>query len=292
MTAPQFVDISVFNPINIDWHAYKQWSSGGDGISRVAMRSSYGTGFTDDHFDQFRHDALANGIDQIIFYHYAYPQFNFPEAEADWQHQVIGAIRPQDVVRLDLEENTGQATAQWALAWLEQQSANYGKTAGIYCSTFFAQSRLQDVRLAKYPLWLANWQFTPDERPVCPAPWTTYQFVQYSDRASVPGIPGLVDADIYLGGTIVSGSSFDQMVVDLWNSQVAYFKALGQPLPPRDTGIFNAWRSELSNGHYRGVPTSAEYSIHDASTADPCVGQNFSGGTCIWNHATSKARWL
>lgn len=291
MTVAQFVDISVFNPITIDWAVYKAWSAAIDGISRVAMRSSYGVGFVDAHLDRFRHDALAAGIDQIIFYHYSYPQFNFPEAEADWQRRVVGAIRPQDMMRLDYEENAGQADSAWALGWLERQSQNYGKPAGIYASSFYIENRLQDVRLAKFPLWLANWQYTPNERPPCPSPWATYQFVQYSDRASVPGIPGLVDADIYAGGTIV-GSSFDQMVVDLWNSQAAYFKALGQPLPPRDTGIFNAWRDQLAQDRYRGVPTSAEYSIHDDTVTAICTAQNFSGGTCIWNHATSTARWL
>jgi len=292
MTAPQFVDISVFNPTDIDWPVYKQWSASGDGISRVAMRSSYGTGFIDQNFSRFRHDALANGIDQLIIYHYGYPQFNQSQAEADWQHSVVGAIRPQDVVRLDLEENVDQANSAWALGWLERQSQDYSKTAGMYASSSYIQSRLQDARLGKYGLWLANWQFTPSERPVCPAPWSTYQFVQYSDRAVVPGVPGTVDADIFLGGTIVSGSSFDQMVVDLWQSQAGYFKALGQPLPPRDTGIFASWRDQLSNGHYRGVPTSAEYSIHDSQSADPCTAQNFAGGTCIWNHRTSVGKWL
>lgn len=292
MSTPQFVDISVFNPTDIDWPKYKAWSASGDGISRVAMRSSYGTGFVDQHFSTFRHDALANGIDQIIFYHYGYPQFNSPMAEADFQHQVVGAIRPQDVVRLDLEEGVQQANAAWALAWLQRQTLDYNKIAGIYASSSYIISRLQDARLGKYGLWLANWQFTPTERPICPLPWSTYQFVQYSDRAVVPGVPGVVDADIYLGGTIVAGSSFDQMVVDLWQSQTAYFNALGQPLPPRDTGIFNAWRNELGNGHYRGVPTSHEYSIHDANSPDPCSAQNFSGGTCVWNHTASTGRWL
>jgi lysozyme len=196
---PQFVDISVFNPASIDWQAYKAWSASGDGVSRVAMRSSYGTGYADSHFAEYRAGALAAGIDQIIFYHYSYPEVNNANAEANWQHQVVGQVRPQDVLMLDYEENAGQATFEWALTWLQTQEGNYGKLPGIYASSYYISQHLQDARLARYPLWLANWQYTPDERPPVPAPWSQYEWVQYTDRAAIPGMAGTVDADIFLG---------------------------------------------------------------------------------------------
>jgi lysozyme len=201
MGTPQFVDISQFQPATIDWQAYKAWSAQGDGVSRVAIRSSYGNGYRDPHFDAYRAGALAAGINQIIFYHYSYPSLNSAIAEANSQHDIVGAIRPQDIIILDFEESTANATAEWAYEWLQTQEANYGKLQGLYASSAYIQARLQDSRLARYPLWLANWQYTPDERPPVPAPWTSYEFVQYSDKASIPGVPGLVDADIFLGGT-------------------------------------------------------------------------------------------
>lgn len=201
MTAAQFCDLSQFQPVNIDWQAYKAWSASGDGISRVALRSSYGVGYKDQHFDAYRAGALSAGIDVLILYHYAYSQYNNPADEANWQKQVVGDIRAQDMLVLDFEENVIQATAYWAHMWLQTQEANYGgKLPGIYASSAYIQDRLQDARLARYPLWLANWQFTPDERPPVPAPWTSYEFVQYSDReTSIPGVPGTVDANIFLG---------------------------------------------------------------------------------------------
>jgi GH25 family lysozyme M1 (1,4-beta-N-acetylmuramidase) len=196
----QFADLSQFQPSNIDWQAYKQWSARGDGISRVALRSSYGVGYVDTHFQTYREDALSAGIDMIIMYHYAYPQYNNATDEANWQRQVVGAMRPQDIVILDFEENVPQATAEWAVMWLQFAQGIYAKMPGIYASTYYIQQRLQDQRLAPYPLWLANWQFTPDERPPVPWPWQSYEFVQYSDReTSIPGIAGTVDANIFLG---------------------------------------------------------------------------------------------
>lgn len=197
----QFVDISAFNPQQIDWQAYKAWSAQGDGVSRVALRSSYGVGYEDEHFAAYRAGALAVGIDRIIYYHYAYPQENSALAEANWQRGIVGNnMRSHDILVLDLEEPVPQATAEWAYSWLAQQESNYGKLPGIYASTAYIGQRLQNPRLARYPLWLANWQYTPDERPPCPPPWSSYEFVQYSDKATIPGIPGVVDADIFLGG--------------------------------------------------------------------------------------------
>ncbi len=148
---------------------------------------------------------FAASIDCIIYYHYGRPDINGASYEANFMHSIIGDIRTSDLLFLDLEENAPQATSEWAYEWLAQQEANYGgKIPGIYASEAYILERLQDVRLGKYALWEAKWQFTPDERPPCPLPWTSYEFVQYTDRASIPGIAGNVDANIFLGGTMTT----------------------------------------------------------------------------------------
>lgn len=201
MTA-QFVDISAFQPQNIDWQAYAAWSRQGDRIARVAMRSSYGTGFTDTHFESYRAGALAAGVDVIIYYHYGYPQYNAAIDEANYQHSVVGAIRPQDIIALDYEENVAQATADWAYQWLQQAEALYGQLPIIYSYPSFIENHLQYPPLAKYPLWYADWVFDPNTRPPAPSPWTSYDALQYSDNATgIPGINQAVDIDIFLGPT-------------------------------------------------------------------------------------------
>jgi GH25 family lysozyme M1 (1,4-beta-N-acetylmuramidase) len=219
----QFCDISQFQPQTIDWQAYKAWSAQGDGVSRVAIRSSYGNGYTDVHFRSYRDGALAAGIDCILYYHYSYPQINGAQQEANSQRQIVGDVRPSDILILDFEENVSQATADWAYAWLAQQESNYGgKLPGIYASTAYIAQRLQDARLAKYPLWLADWQFTPDERPPVPNPWKSYEFVQYTDSATnVPGIASAVDCNIYLGGSIPTPQEDTVKTIDLTDPTVA-----------------------------------------------------------------------
>src|SRR5262249_23597640 len=161
-------------------------------------------GFTDPRFTANRAGALSAGIDMIIYYHFARSGLgNSPVAEANWQRNVVGDIRANDLVILDFEENVAAATADWAYAWLAQQQANYNKQPGIYASSAYIQEKFKNARLASFPLWLANWQYTPDERPPVPPPWTSYEAVQYTDRAAnIPGIAGAVDASIFLGGPL------------------------------------------------------------------------------------------
>lgn len=269
---PQFVDLSVFQPATIDWHAYKAWSAQGDGISRVAMRSSYGAGYKDQHFDAYRAGALAAGIDVILFYHYAYPSLNAAMNEANYQKSVVGDIRTQDILILDFEENVPQATSTWAYQWLSQQTINYGgKLPGIYASSSYIQQRLNDPRLAKFPLWLANWQFSPDARPPVPAPWTSYEFVQYTDKATnIPGISGTVDANVYLGKE--TPPIMQSTTIDLTNGTVAsHFSGDDNIWTCKDNGfvighgILNFYRAfggdALCGLTYLGLPRSNELPV-------------------------------
>jgi GH25 family lysozyme M1 (1,4-beta-N-acetylmuramidase) len=222
MTA-QFVDISSFQG-SIAWASYRAWSASIDGIARVAMKATEGTGFVDPLFAANKAAALSAGIDEIYYYHFSRPDLNGAVAEANFMHSTVGNVRDGDLLILDYEQNVSQATAEWAYEWLAQQESNYsGKLPGIYASSAYIAERLNDSRLSKYPLWLANWMYTPDERPPVPAPWTSYEFVQYSDKASIPGVPGLVDADIFLGSEEVTPMA---TTIDINTPGVStYFKA-------------------------------------------------------------------
>lgn len=201
MAVPQFADISGYQG-NINWQEYKAWAASFDGVSRVSIKSSEGSGFTDPRFYLNRAGAIAAGIDIIIIYHYARPDLgNSAGQEADWQTIVTGPLRKNDILMLDYEVQTPQATADWAYQWLARQQTKYGKSPTLYASDGYIRAHLQDGRLAKFPLTLANWEYTPDERPPCPPPWKNYMYLQFSDRASVPGIPTLVDCNVYLGAS-------------------------------------------------------------------------------------------
>lgn len=263
--APQFVDMSQFQPPpdQINWPAYKTWAEQWDKKSRVALRSGYGYGYRDQHFDAYRAGALAVGIDMILYYHYSYPSLNSAIAEANSQHGVVGSVRPQDLLILDFEENVNAATSEWALTWLQTQEANYGKLPGIYASSAYIAQRLQDPRLKKYPLWLANWRYTPDERPPVPAPWGSYQFVQFTDKATnIPGVPGTVDCNIFLGVELPIEEE-PMPKIDLTNGTVASHFSGGP----------NVWKC-TNNGFFVGY---AILDFYQKFGADALCGLTFLG---------------
>lgn len=192
-----YVDMSVWNPPQIDWQAYKVWASQWDGVSRVAIRSTYGTGYTDKNYAEYRTGAEKAGIERIFFYHYSYPQFNTAQAEANYQKQIVGTIRASDLLMLDMEEQVTQATSEWCLEWLKQQESNYSRKPLVYANQSYVQSRLQALSLARYPLILARWGNIT--MPPCPLPWASYAAIQLSDNAtSIPGIAGKVDLNMWL----------------------------------------------------------------------------------------------
>ncbi|HLV99860.1 MAG TPA: GH25 family lysozyme [Ktedonobacterales bacterium] len=204
MARPLCVDISVFQGTSIDWKAYVAWARQWDGISRVIMRSSYGSGgLRDAGFESHWSGAVAAGCDVIGLYHYAYPDFNKGTQgainEANSQFGIIGnRLRPNDFIMLDWEEETPEATAVWAYTWLSRQRSNFGgRVPRIYVDPSFAAAHCQDSRLTQFPLILANWTFDPNSTPPAPKPWSTYEYLQWSDRGTVPGIPGNVDMDVF-----------------------------------------------------------------------------------------------
>lgn len=290
MTELLYADISQWQPETIDWHAYRQWSD------LVAIRSSYGNGFKDAHYQVYRSGAEAAGI-RVIHYHYAYPQLNSAMDEAAWQAHVVGDVG-DGFLMLDYEENNVRTNAAWALAWLSQQEHNYnGKLPLIYASNSFIQAHLQDNRLSRYPLVLASWQFNPNERPACPVPWTSYIAVQYTDRATnIPGIAGSIDANVWLGAeaegetnviininTPSVSDHFTQIDEHHWQSKatskIIQFALLANYQQEGNRGLCG-W-DEL------GDPMSNEIEL-GAPYAQGSVKQYYRFGVRLWDASTGK----
>lgn len=190
-----YVDVSQWQ-IGIDWPAYKKWAEQWDGISRVAIRSSYGNGFTDAHYKEHRSGAENAGIDVILHYHYAYPVLNSAASEAAWQSKVVGSIRPNDLIMLDMEE-AGSNVAQWSYEFLQAQEKQYGKLPLLYANHSYIWSNLQKIELSKYPLILAHWG--TKDIPACPLPYSRITALQTTDKAqNIPGVPFTVDLNLWL----------------------------------------------------------------------------------------------
>jgi hypothetical protein len=282
VSSPQYVDLSSFNPKTIDWQVYKKWASMFNGVSHVALRATQGTGdaYVDTYYKEHRAQAEAAGIDTIFHYHYAYPQFNEAKAEADWMRSIVGDIRPGDVIMLDFEESVEQATADWALAWLERTEENYGEQVSVlYSYDAYVRQRLNDSRLAKYPLILAHWTFDVTQRPPCPLPWSEYLCLQYTDRATnIPGIQGAVDANIYLGPEQVDYKfvACQQM-----------FKAMGQSINA-NTAIYQEFVKRYMASKFLGPAVTDEISHQRMWDGTPVTRRYFLFGWIEWNETNGE----
>lgn len=196
-----YVDMSSFQSTNINWQQYKAWSEEGDRIARAAFKATEGVGFKDSKYVTFLTAAEQNGINQNFHYHFARPDLNSnPQTESQWYFQVASSmIRSNDILMLDMETIANLNIADWSYNWLNDTEQLFSRTPWIYASDNFVRTHLQDTRLIRFPLILANWTFNPAARPPCPPPWKTYAAIQYSDRAVVPGIPTPVDANVFIG---------------------------------------------------------------------------------------------
>ncbi len=285
MAAPLFADISSWQPANIDWPAYVKWAASFNGKSYVSLRSSQGVGLSDRNYKGYVSGFLGSHGNVMFHYHYAYPEKNGAVNEANYQFSIIGDLRnrTEDQIMLDLEEQVPQANAQWTYEWGVRARGLYNRKPNLYASDAYIRARLQDSRLPEiFTLTLAKWDFTPNERPPCPPPWKEYLAVQYTDRATVPGIGGRVDADIFLGREATTAiptqpAEFTTEDINIWQME--------DKLIPYNTGIARAWLAHRKAGREMGPPLDHEYG--DRIEAH----QRFSGASVTWEHTTHTSVW-
>jgi N-acetylmuramoyl-L-alanine amidase len=85
----------------------------------------------------------------------------------------------------------------------------------------------------------------------------------------------------------------DALCIIVWDS---FFNTMGHntilAIPPRDTGIFNEWRSQWIAGNFKGACLGWEYATI-LPNGHKGVGQNFGGGTCLWDSDAKRlVGWL
>jgi lysozyme len=128
-------------------------------------------------------------------YHFAQPDDNAPEREADWFLDHV-PIDDGDMLVLDLEVGSGDLR-DWCLGWLIRCQSQTGRKALLYSGAYFMQDHglcAPDIAAACSGLWLAAYT---SSCPAVPHGFSEITFWQYTDKASVDGIQGGVDCNIY-----------------------------------------------------------------------------------------------
>jgi GH25 family lysozyme M1 (1,4-beta-N-acetylmuramidase)/LysM repeat protein len=184
------IDVSNWRG-TVDWDAVV-----GGGVQFAFAKASEGTNFTDPQFarnwSEIRRVGLPRGA-----YHFAQPDQNAPQAEADFFLSTVGPLQLGDLLALDLEAGTGDLTA-WTLAWLARVAEQVGFRPLLYSGSWFMQPRLaaNNPELPQHGLWLAAYTGT---MPAPPLNWPVIAFWQHTRNATIPGVQGDCDASFFNG---------------------------------------------------------------------------------------------
>jgi len=164
----------------------------------IIIRSSYGNGYTDEKFARNRDGCRKENIPHG-FYHYAYPTYNTPEAEAEWFVNVVSPLVAGESLYLDFEENY-PTPVDWSKRFLDRVSELLeGYKPLIYLNRHTVQSYdWSSVADKGYGLWLALWDYDPDGTFDVDH-WNLVAMRQYSNSGQVNGISGRVDENVFYG---------------------------------------------------------------------------------------------
>lgn len=147
-------------------------------------------------------------------YHFYYTN-DAPQSQADNFFNVVGNDYPSDALPpvVDFEESSIKTTdknqiIEDLLSFLDLLEQKYGRTPMIYTNANTGNVYLNDERLSKYPLWVAN----PDaSQPTLPTTWTDWTIWQYSFSGNINGVT--VDEDYFNGDVLAMKRFISQSVV-------------------------------------------------------------------------------
>lgn len=187
------IDVSDYQG-QVDWQAVAQ-----SGVQFAFAKATEGTGFVCQTFPANWAGIRAAGLVRGA-YHFAQPDANQPEAEADWFLSQVGTLLPGDLLALDLEAGSGDLTA-WTLRWLARVAGQVGFLPLVYSGAWFLEPHFDanDATLSGHGLWLAAYSAV---LPSPPLNWPVVAFWQYTDSATIPGVTGACDASFFNGDAI------------------------------------------------------------------------------------------
>lgn len=194
------VDISKYQG-DVNFDALKQ------AVNFVIIKASSGAPdpgqtvaqYTDGKFTRNRDEARRVGLLRG-FYHYGYPEYNSPEAEAQCFHDVVGTPQDGELLILDYESSWSGNKVDWCKRFLDKLSSLYsGYKPLIYLNLATTKGNdWSSVINGNYGLWLAQWDYNANA-PMNPnTPWPFLAMRQYSNKENIAGI-NPVDGDVFYG---------------------------------------------------------------------------------------------
>lgn len=250
--APQEAPMRTIKGVDVsNWQRYPDFAT----VKAVGYEFAFIKVSEDDYGDTDYYDpyaagnwanAKAAGLVRGV-YHFVRPSKSTPaESVTVLQRAIekIGGLAPGDLVALDIEDEKVLGSQHvWVAEALDLTERVLGFAPFKYSGDWYTSSRdLEHADLGKYPTWWASYQNT------APAPetgWGPIRIWQHSAHATVPGIFGDCDVDVFHGS-------------------VADLRALGLPAPAVPAEVLAALDTLWT---YVGPNVDAQRAIADVKVA-------------------------
>lgn len=186
----EIIDLSNVNgkPINFP-QIYRA------GIRGVWLKATEGKTFDDPMFAQARNAARKAGL-RVGAYHFARPDNNNPESEAEHFIRVVGKLGRRDLKPvLDMEHGTGNHFMEdWSRRFNQRVKKEWGVIPIFYSYPYYIEQIAPRTPIGN-GLWIASYGSNDGKiHPVAvPNPWKNFVAHQYTSNGKIPGVPGNVD---------------------------------------------------------------------------------------------------
>lgn len=161
-------------------------------VSFVFIKATEGVSMVDKDFSRNWKEAGRSGLKRGAYHFFRSSKDG--AAQAELFIRTVGDLRFKDLPPvLDIESihrgGSRKRLNEEALKWLKVIESHYGKKPIVYSGVSFATDFLDKEITGNYPVWIAHYE---KDQPSFEG-WTWWQF---TDRAVVKGVPGLVDLSV------------------------------------------------------------------------------------------------
>ena len=195
--------VSYSNGIDVSkWQGAIDWSQvAGGGISFAFIKATEGVDYVDPYFTANIQAAHAAGV-LAGAYHFASPYTDGIDDSVSEANDFAAAIRPylksgylRPVLDLEQGRDYGRtALSAWTCSFISRVKSLTGVEPIVYCNSNYARNYI-DGTVSDYNLWVANYTYDTNDLPGTGV-WSDWDFWQWSNQGSVPGINARVDLDV------------------------------------------------------------------------------------------------
>jgi lysozyme len=239
---PVGLDVSGYQP-TVNWAAV---AAAGNVFAFI--KATEGTTLTDAQFSSHWAGAKAAGLLRGA-YHFFRPELDAVAQAKYFIAQLGDKGELPPVVDVEVSDNVALSqVAAGVSTFIDYMTANYGRLI-VYSMPGFWNVLPAIPNASKADLWVANWGVTS---PMAVSGWSSWTFWQFTDKATISGIPGTADQDDdRFNGTYAS------LLAWASGSVTPVTPSPLPPTPPDLTTVKGVQQALIAHGYNLG-PTGAD----------------------------------